>query len=178
MRRAAAILVALAACGGAERDRTRREGLAFECRDRSAMYTAQRHIGGELGVKIDCAAAGPRIVRWKIEQQGGTRVEDARSLSPGEFDRLWREVSGTGWENLKDCTTGTLGKDDPVYVFDIKDDQAATRFQCQSTELPFPYNGLVDPLDLAAQKGRQQLGDDEPTDLKALERAEKAKRRK
>jgi hypothetical protein len=88
---------------------------------------------------------------------------------------VWREVSGTGWENLKDCTTGTLGKQDTVYTFDVKDDQNQATFQCQTTTLPFPYNGLVDPLDMAAQRGRGQLGDDEPGDLKELEKKEKEK---
>jgi hypothetical protein len=28
--------------------------------------------------------------------------------------------------------------------------------------MPFPYNDIVDPLDLAAQQGRRQLGDEDP----------------
>ena len=33
--------------------------------------------------------------------------------------------------------------------------------------MPYPYNTIVDPLDLAAQQGRGQLGDPEPAELKA-----------
>lgn len=167
---AAGVAVLAGGCGAGAREQARREAQDFECRDRAVRYTASGHLGGdELGVQMDCASAGPRIVRWKVDR-AGTRVEDARSLPPSDFDRVWREVSSTGWENLKDCTTGTLGKSDPVYAFDIKDDQHQATFQCQTMTLPFPYNGLVDPLDMAAQRGRGQLGDDEPADLKAPER--------
>jgi hypothetical protein len=174
--RAAAIAVAVAAgagCGASAREQARREAQDFNCRDRSVSYTATRHIAGdEIGVQMDCASAGPRLVRWKMNKAGG-RIEDAQSLAPNEFDRVWREIAGTGWENLKDCTTGTLGKQDPVFVFDVKDDQNQATFQCQTTTLPFPYNGLADPLDMAAQRGRGQLGDEEPADLKALEQQKK-----
>jgi len=176
MLAAGAALAAVAAgagCGASAREQARREAQDFQCRDRSVAYMATRHIAGdELGVQMDCATAGPRVVRWKMDRNGN-RIEDKVSVTPGEFDRVWREISGTGWENLKDCTTGTLRKQDPVYSFDIKDDQNQAQFQCQSTVLPFPYNGLVDPLDLVVQKGRKQLGDDEPADLKELEKKEK-----
>jgi len=172
---AAAIAAAGAGCGPSLAEQARREAEGFRCRDRTASYTAVRHLAGdELGVQMDCAQAGPRIVRWKMDRQG-TRVEDKKSISTAEFDRVWRNIAGTGWENLKDCTTGSLGKNDPIYTFDIKDDQNQATFQCQSITMPFPYNGIVDPLDMAAQKGRGQLGDEEPKDLKELEQKEKEK---
>jgi hypothetical protein len=175
---AAGAAVAAAGCGASAREQARREAQDFRCRDRAISYTATRHIAGdEIGIQMDCASAGPRIVRWKMDRTGN-RIEDKQSLTPNEFDRVWREIAGTGWENLKDCTTGSLGKQDPVYSFDIKDDQNQAAFQCQSKVLPFPYNGLVDPLDMAAQKGRSQLGDEEPADLKQLEQQEKEKERK
>ncbi len=175
---AAAAIALCAGCGASARDQARREAQDFNCRDRAISYSANNHIAGdEIGVQVDCATAGPRLVRWRSDRDGN-RAEDKFSLSPAEFDRVWREVAGTGWENLQDCTTGSLGKDDPIYVFDIKDDQNQATFQCQSKVLPFPYNGLVDPLDLAAQRGRGQLGDEEPAELKELERREKEKRNK
>jgi hypothetical protein len=178
MRSPAAIALAalaVAGCGGAAREQARREAQEFDCKERSASYTASHHMAAdEVGVQLDCAQAGPRIVRWKMDRTGN-RIEDARSMTPGEFDRIWSNIAGTGWENLRDCTTGTLGKQDPVYVFDVRDDQNKASFQCQTTVLPFPYNGIADPLDLAAQRGRGQLGDDEPAQLKELEKAQKAK---
>jgi hypothetical protein len=165
----------LAGCGPNLREQARREAQDFQCRDRLAKYTATRHMAGdEIGVQLDCAEAGPRLVRWKTDRNGA-RIDDARSMTPSEFDRVWRELAGTGWENLKDCTTGTLGKQDPIYAFEVRDDQNQAAFKCQTTTLEFPYNGIADPLDLAAQRGRGQLGDEEPAELKALDQKQKAK---
>lgn len=160
-------LLGACACGGAQRDQVAREVQPFNCRNRIASYVVAHHMAGdELGVQIDCAQVGPRIQRWRTDV-GGRRDEDARSLTPGEFDTIWTEIDGTGWPNLHDCGNGTGGKQAPIYMFDIKDDQNQASFQCQSQSMPYPYNDIVDPLDLAAQHGRRQLGDDEPAELKA-----------
>lgn len=172
MRRSWLLVLAIA-CGGGERERIAREAQRFECRKRVASYVATHHLAGdELGVEMDCAEAGPRIRRWKMDKLG-TRTEDAHGLTPGQFDQVWKEIEGTGWQYLHDCSNGTGGKQDPIYLFDIKDDQTARQFSCQSQTMPYPYNDLVDPLDLTAQEGRRQLGDDEPADAKALDRKDK-----
>jgi hypothetical protein len=163
--------LAIAACGGPQREPAR-AAQRFECRSRSASYVASHHMAGsELGVQIDCAEVGPRIARWRVDK-AGTREEDAHGLTPGEFERVWREIDGTGWPNLRDCTNGTGGKQDPVYRFAIRDDQNQASFQCQSQAMPYPYNDLVDPLDLAAQEGRRQLGD-QPGPTRARKAARK-----
>lgn len=168
-RNLAAIGVALLVGCGARQDQANADRQSFECRDRIVSYVVSHHMGGdELGVQMDCKE-GPRIKRWRVDK-AGNREDDARSLTPGEFDKVWREVDGTGWQYIKDCRGGTAGPQDPVYVFDVKDDQATATFQCQSQSMPFPYNAIVDPLDFAAQKGRKQLGDDEPAELKALDK--------
>jgi hypothetical protein len=169
MRSAALGLVALAACGGSQKKQAA-EAADFACKDRLASYVVSHHMGGdELGVQMDCREAGPRIRRWRTDKSG-TRQEDAHSLTPSQFDTVWKEIDGTGWPNLRDCGNGTGGKQDPVYVFDVKDDQNTASFQCQSQSMPYPYNDIVDPLDLAAQNGRGQLGDDEPSEMKALDK--------
>lgn len=170
MTRLGVVAAALAlACGGSRKP-VERESQAFDCRDRVASYLATKHISGdEIGVQIDCAQAGPRIKRWKSDK-AGARKEDARALTAGEFDKIWAEIDGTGWPNLRDCANGTLGKSDPVYVFDVHDDQNKASFQCQTRTVPYPYNGITDPLDFAAQQGKSQLGDDEPAELKALDK--------
>ncbi len=161
-------LIGAVACGGAQR-RADEESINFNCRDRRVSYIATKHIGGdELGVQMDCAETGPRIMRWKTDKQG-QRTEDSHALSPSDFDRTWKEIDGTGWENLKDCTNGSLEARDPVYVFDVKDDQNQASFQCQTREVPYPYNDITDVLDVMALKGQKQLGDDEPADAKALD---------
>lgn len=167
--RSALVLLLAAGCGG-PRDQIARDAQRFQCRDRLASYVAMHHMAGdEVGVQIDCAPAGPRIQRWRSDR-AGTRQEDARSMTPGEFDAIWKEIDGTGWPNLRDCTNGTGAKQDPVYQFDIKDDQNKASFQCQSQSMPYPYNDIVDPLDQAAH-GRKQLGDDEPAEMKARDTA-------
>ena len=169
------LLLALLGCGHAQKEQIENEKQSFQCRQRIVSYIAAHHMGGsEIGVQMDCAEAGPRIKRWRTDKQG-VRQEDAHSLTPGEFNTVWREVDGTGWPNLKDCGNGTMGKQDPVYVFDIKDDQNKASFQCQTRVMPYPYNDITDPLDLAANQGRNQLRDDEPADAKALDKKDKQK---
>ena len=167
-----ALLLLLVACGPSRQQKALAEQESFDCKDRLISYVVSGHMAAsELGVQMDCSE-GPRIKRWKVDKQGA-RLEDTRAMTPGEFDRVWREIDGTGWVNLKDCANGTGGKQDPIYVFDVRDDQNKSSFQCQSTSMPYPYNGLVDPLDVAAQQGRGQLGDPEPEELKALDKKHK-----
>jgi hypothetical protein len=166
------LLAVLAACGGTNKQ-VQREQQAFNCKDRSASYMAVKDISGEeRGVQIDCAEAGPRIKRWKTDKNG-TRQEDARNITPAQFDGAWKEIAGTGWENLKDCTNGTLEKRDPVYQFDVKDDENKASFSCQTREVPYPYFDITNALDQLGMEGAKQLGDDEPADMKALDKKDK-----
>jgi hypothetical protein len=166
------LLIAITACSGAQR-RADEESVSFRCRERMASYIATKHIGGdEVGVLMDCDEAGPRIKRWRTDKNG-QRVEDVHAVTPTDFDRAWKEIDGTGWAYLRDCANGSLDKRDPVYVFDIKDDQQKASFQCQTREVPYPYNDIADPLDMLAQKSGAQLGDDEPADAKALDHKDK-----
>jgi hypothetical protein len=167
------VVAASGACGGAGAQ-TRRDTADFDCKERMASYTTVHHMSGdEIGVQIDCAEKGPRIKRWKVDK--GQRLEDGRPMSAGEFDQIWQEIEGTGWRNMFDCANGSGNKRDPIYQFDIKDETDHKQFTCQSVQMPYPYNDLVSPLDLAAQQGRSQLGDDEPADAKALDHKNKAK---
>ena len=130
--------------------------------------------GDEVGVQMDCIEKGPRVKRWRMDKQG-KRIEDEHPMSPVEFDKIWREIDGTGWPNLHDCGNGTGGKQDPIFTFDIRDDTNKATFSCQSSSMPYPYNTIVDPLDFASQKSGKQLGDDEPAALKDLEKKQKQK---
>jgi hypothetical protein len=163
------VLVLLVACGPSARQQAMREAQDFDCKDRYVSYMTSHHMSGdEIGVQMDCVN-GPRIKRWKVSRTGN-RIEDGHPLSPGEFDDIWRQIDGVGWAYLNDCTNGTGGKTDPVYVFEVKDDQQQKTFQCQSTTMPYPYSAIVNPMDLAAAQGRKQLGDDEPEALKELDK--------
>ncbi len=159
MRRLA--LVLLVACGG-HKPVESAPANPFVCRDRLASYVATGHLSGdEIGVEIDCAQVGPRIKRWRSDK-AGTRQDDAHSLTPQQFDDLWNEIDATGWQNLKNCKNGSNDKHDPIWVFDVKDDQNKASFECQARVAPSPYNAIVDPLDLAANRGTHQLGDEDP----------------
>lgn len=158
---AAAIVVVLGACGGAQRGEGSDSGEAggFDCKDRMAGYVAHGTLGAdEIGVAIDCGERGPRLIRWRVESDG-TRAEDARGLTPGQFDTLWRKVDDTGWRNLQDCNGG--GDHDPVYTFSFKDWTGAASFECRSADPPYPYHTILDELDVAATSGRGQLGPDD-----------------
>jgi len=163
-----------AGCGGGHAKGVASEADSFACRDRSVSYMATLGGGDETGVQMDCKEAGPRIKRWKTDKTGA-RKEDARAIAPGAFEQVWAQIDGTGWPNLHDCANGSLAKGDPVYVFDIKDDQNSASFQCQTRDMPYPYNDITDPLNLAANQGQKQLGDDEPADAKALDAKDKQK---
>lgn len=164
----------IGACGGSKAH-VASEREPFNCRDRVASYKAVKDMSGdEHGAQVDCAEAGPRIKRWKTDPQGN-RQEDGRSMTPGEFDKIWSEIDGTGWQNLKNCRNGTLLKTDPIYQFDVADDQNKASFACQTHEVPYPYFDITNTLDLAASQGRNQLGDDEPADAKALDKKDKQK---
>ncbi len=169
------LFLMLLGCGASARKQAEHEAVDFQCKERVVSYVATHHMGGdEIGVQMDCSEKGPRIRRWRTDKMG-KRIEDEHPMSPTDFDAVWREIDGTGWPNLKDCGNGTGGKQDPIYTFDIKDDQNKSSFQCQSREMPYPYNTIVDPLDMQSQKGGKQLGDDEPADLKALDKKKKSK---
>ena len=164
------VLLALAACGGHPHKEVASDEPKFQCKERIVSYIAAHHMGGsEIGVQMDCAAKGPRILRWRTDK-AGTRQEDSRSMTPAEFESVWGQIDGTGWPNLKDCTNGVGGKDAPVYQFDVKDDQNTASFSCQTKQVPYPYNNLSDSLDMAAQHGKGQLGDDEPQEMKDLDK--------
>jgi hypothetical protein len=158
------LLAVLAGCGGTNKQ-VQREQQAFDCKDRYATYIVVGDISGdERGVQLDCADAGPRIKRWKTDKTG-KHLEDSRNITPGQFDTAWTQIQGTGWENLKDCSNGSLGKRDPVYQFDIKDDQNKASFSCQTREVPYPYFDITNSLDQLAMQGVQQLGGDVPDEL-------------
>jgi hypothetical protein len=165
-------LVACVACGGSQKQ-VDSEREPFNCKDRTVSYVAAKSMGGdEVGVSMDCKEAGPRILRWRTDKLGN-RQNDTHPITPSQFDQTWKEIDGTGWPNLHDCANGSLEKGDPVYQFDIQDDENKASFSCQTRVMPYPYNDITDPLDMLAQQGRKQLGDDEPADAKALDKKDK-----
>ncbi len=147
MMRLLVLSLFLAACGAKQTGQT--ESLdQFDCKDRKAAYFVVGSMAGnEAGVEISCKG-GPRVSRYVVDK-GGTKVEDARALTPGEFDDVWRRIDGTGWHHLDDCP-GEKGKDIPVYQFDLADWNGSKSFECDSTSPPFPYDSIIQELDQLA----------------------------
>ena len=129
----------------------------FDCKDRKVSYFV---VGGmaaqEYGVQIDCAAQGPRVMRWLVDKEG-TRTEDSTNLTPGEFEDLWKRIEGIGWRHLDDCAPDE-GKDIPVYTFEVANWDNQHTFQCDALRPEFPYITVIDELDEQAARIRGDRG--------------------
>lgn len=147
------VLAALwAACGGADKGPAQpAAGPEFACKDRRAAYIVTGSFAGpEVGVVMDCAEVGPRISKWIVLDEDGDRRTMEHSLTPGEFDALWDKIESTGWRHLGDCDNPQAAEGDPAYKIGVKDHVLAVTMNCAGKELPFPYNRLVNELDLKA----------------------------
>jgi hypothetical protein len=150
-----AAALALAACGGGG-NRTRAEDLSqFQCNSRRVEYLeAGGFAAAETGVRMECGAAdgpgNPRITRWRVEEDGKRKTESFR-LSADQFDGTWQKIDATGWRFLDaECSNPGAGKTDPVYQIGVGDHAAEVSLNCRGRELPFPYDRLVNELDLRA----------------------------
>jgi hypothetical protein len=162
------LVAALAAACGSSTPRRRAAGSSeeFECLGRRAEYMV---VGGfvapEAGISMVCDNDRPMLTVWRVDQ-GGSRSEHDHPLSPGQFDDTWEKVDSTGWRYLdKECPGSTASSKpkkgraaDPLYTIDVSASKVSSSFVCGAKELPFPYNQLVNELDLLAA-GFDQAGD-------------------
>jgi hypothetical protein len=154
------VMAATSACGGgavaaaAEAD----EPLVdFECNRRRAEYMV---VGGfvapESGVTMDCAHGQPRIVRWRSDG-GAEQIRSAHPLTAEQFEATWEKIDATGWRFLARTCAGSRpagkkprGPRQPIYTIDVGDSSSSVSLSCTGVELPFPYDRLVNELDLRA----------------------------
>ena len=132
--------------------RSRTPLIAVETNEEPQIVSLVRQIG---------AKRQARVLRWTVTRDG-VREERQASLGVHEFDRIWERIDGSGWRNMNDCT-GSGGTSDPVYDIEVKDWSHQRAFECVNAgPLPFPYNTIVDELDLraAAIGGPEAQGDD------------------
>ncbi|RMH39931.1 MAG: hypothetical protein D6689_15235 [Deltaproteobacteria bacterium] len=152
----AAATLAAVACGGGSRARS--TGPAddtyadFTCNERHAQYVV---VGGfvapELGIEIRCSDTEQTIRKWTADDSGN-RDETVQPLSRAEFDDVWRSFEDAGWRNLSDCINPRAKDTDEVYTFEIGDADASVTLTCQgkANDLPFPFDRLVNALDVVA----------------------------
>ena len=145
-------LVATAGCQPRKAPEKPTETSDFECKERRAAYIATGGFAGkEAGVLLDCQEHGPRIESWRALDGGGKKTSE-HSIEPREFDDLWSEIEATGWRNLGDCDKTEAGEGEATYKIGVKDETHSSSLTCAGKELPFPYNRLIDSLDLLAGK--------------------------
>lgn len=142
----------LLSCGGAGKAKTTTVNLDdFECKDRSMSYTV---VGGfaadESGVSMQCADTGaPTILKWRLD--GGDRQEKTFPLSAQQFDDVWAKIDSTGWRHLdEECNNPDATPDDPAYTMKVGDHAMNVDLACAGKTLPFPFDRIVNELDLRA----------------------------
>jgi hypothetical protein len=149
------LVVALAGCGGAQ-DGGGGKGLVqdFKCRGRRIEYTVTGGLAGvESGVTIICREPTPTLKKWRAAEGGGDKGESAtHGMTQMAFDGLWKKIESTGWRYLDNCDNPAAADDDPVYTVDVADDKSSVSLSCagQARSLPFPFDRLVNELDLEA----------------------------
>ena len=160
MRSAVVVAVCLAACTAPQKRRSSPgSSEPFECNSRRAEYLV---VGGfvapEAGISMVCDGSGPRIITWRTEA-GDNRVESTHALSTDQFESTWEQIDSTGWRFLeKDCGNPKK-KGEPIYTIGIGDHATQVDLVCVGKELPFPYDRLVNELDLRAAGFGDDAGD-------------------
>jgi hypothetical protein len=141
----------LVGCGGGGPQRAEHPDLAeFSCDGRRVEYML---VGGfvadEAGVSVLCDNDAPRLERWRVED--GQRNVETHELRRDEFEEVWRRIDSTGWRYLEeDCANPQAGDGDPVFAMDVADETLSRTFTCAGKTLPFPYDRLVNELDMKA----------------------------
>lgn len=145
-------LLAGACGGGAQAGRSMEQSADFECRDRRVEYLlAGGFVALEAGVSVTCQGGDVRLETWRVTDKQGTTKRKAHALSQEDFNELWAKIESTGWRNLGDCDNPDAAEGDPLYVIDIADVDHNVSLNCSGKgTLPFPYDRLVNELDLKA----------------------------
>ena len=149
----ARLLIALLAAGcgggGASAQASAPVSADFECNGRRAEYMV---VGGlvapEAGVSMDCSQR-PRLIKWRSED-GEKQIRSTHTLTAEQFDSTWEKIDATGWRFLARTCPGAAARARPVYTIDVGDSAASVSLSCSGVTLPFPYDRLVNELDLRA----------------------------
>ena len=141
----------LCACGPKSGDKAASRDLSqFECNDRMISYMVAGGFGAEeAGVTVECDNANPRLTKWRSEE--GERSESVHYLTADQFDTLWKNIDASGWRHVdEDCKNPDAEDGDPAYLIEVGDHASSVTLSCEGKTLPFPYDRLVNELDLRA----------------------------
>jgi hypothetical protein len=148
-----AVVAMTAACGGGARSGATLERVPdFECRERRMEYLlAGGFVALEAGVSVTCNGDKVTLKTWRVTDKAGTTHTKTHAMSQVEFNELWSKIESAGWRNLGDCDNPDAAEGDPLYVIDIGDIDHNVSLNCHGKGvLPFPYDRLVNELDLKA----------------------------
>ncbi len=153
--RALAILgvAAVLGCGGGQHGSQGGTVDNFRCKGRKMGYTVSGGLAGvESGVSVVCHEPSPMLRKWRAGDGTDKAESQGHAMTQAAFELLWKKIESTGWRNLEDCAAAGAASADPVYMVDIADDNASVSLTCQgdARELPFPFDRLVNELDLEA----------------------------
>lgn len=154
MKRAVAIgVLMLTACGGTQSRGTAPEELVdgWDCRSRRAEYAlVGGFVAAESGVSMWCDDERGYLEDWRVSKTG-ERTSKKRNMTQVDFEDMWKKLDSAGWRNLGDCDNPDAGDADPIYTIAINDHAVDVSLTCQGKEeLPFPYNRIINELDLKA----------------------------
>jgi hypothetical protein len=137
-----------AGCGGGQHG-ARSSGPAFTCDNRHAEYMESGGIMyPEQGVRMKCAGDVPTVEEY-FDDEKGKETKRSAKISAGAWEKSWSAFEGSGWRLLNDCKNAGAGDKDPIYTFEIANDDKTVSFQCQGKQLPFPYDSVLNALDSA-----------------------------
>lgn len=135
----------------------------IECNSRRAEYMV---VGGmvapESGVSLVCERSRPRITSWRTEAGRAEQIRSSRALTAEQFEAAWEKIDATGWRFLsRTCPARKRARSgkrrrapraprEPIYTIDVGDSASSVSLTCTGAELPFPYDRLVNELDLRA----------------------------
>ncbi len=148
---AALVCGLLAGCGPkGDSSSLNRDLSQFECNDRRVAYmVAGGFAAEETGITIECDGENPRLTSWRSDD--GERSAKTSRLSGEQYDAVWKAVDSTGWRFVEqDCKNADAKDGDPAYIIEVADHAQNVTLNCEGTTLPFPYDRIVNELDLRA----------------------------
>lgn len=141
--------VLLAACGGAPKRGGGGGDKDFVCNGRRAEYMQS---GGmmypEQGVRMKCDGNVPLVEEYYTNADGSEKKRAAR-VTASAWESSWNDFENAGWRRITDCDNPAAVEKDPLYTFEIADEDKTVSFRCQGSELPFPHDTILVALDKA-----------------------------